>query len=325
MPAVLRVHPHRGDTVAAGVVVLTLFTVLTLGRLGDEWSDGARFLCAAAIAGLVVALALGADAVEGDVPRPYESVIYVASFLLVVMTLSQLADLLGASGDSPGTVVWVGLLVFAYGGYLATRRNSAIMTLFAALTGVVVVVAFIDWVFDPDSLTTFRWVLFLCALVLTLLAVQRRDAARRHAVSLVDAVGFVMLAVGGTLVADLIINAIGLGFFGDEAGAPEGGPFGWELVLLAFGFGLIAYGSVDRERVPPFLGVAILGLFFVLTVIPGEDGPSLMGWPIVLLLLAGALLATGLRPRQDLPPEPPVPPAPPSTPPPTAPTAVAEP
>lgn len=325
MPAVLRVHPHRGDTVAAGVVVLTLFTVLTLGRLGDEWSDGVRFLFTAAIAGLIVALALGADAVEGDVPRPYESVIYVASFLLVLMTLSQLADLLGASGDSSGTVVWVGLLVFAYGGYLATRRNSAIMTLFAALTAVVVVVAFVDWVFDPDSVTTFRWVLFLCALVLTLLAVQRRDAARRHAVSLVDAVGFVMIAVGGTLVVDLIINVIGLGFFGGEADAPEGGPLGWELVLLAFGFGLIAYGCVDRERVPPVLGVAILGLFFVLTVIPGEDGPSLIGWPIVLLLLAGALLATGLRPRQELPPEPPVPPAPTSPPPPTAPTAVAEP
>jgi MFS family permease len=325
MPAVLRVHPHRGDTVAAGVVVLTLFTLLTLGRLGAEWSDGVRFVFVLVITAGVVALALGSDAAEGDVPRPYESVNYVASFLLVLLTLAQLADLLGATGESSGTFVWVGLLVFAYCAYLATRRNSAIMTLFAALTGVVVVVAFIDWVFNPDSVTTFRWILFLCALVLTLLAVQRRDAARRHAVSLVDAVGFVMLAVGVTLAADLLVNAVGLGLFGGDADVPQGGPFGWELVLLVFGFGLIAYGCVDRERVPPFLGIGVLGFFFFLTVIPGEDGPSLIGWPIVLLILAAALLAIGLRPRQDLPPEPPVPTAGPTTPPPTAPTVVAEP
>lgn len=321
MPAALRVHPHRGDTVAAGVVVLTLFTVLTLARFASEWGDFARFLVAAAVAALVVVLALGSDAAEGDVPRPYESVIHVSSFVLVALAITQLASWVIDEGSS-GTVVWVGLLVLAYGAYLSKDRNSAIMTMFAALTAVVVVVAFVDWVFSPDSVTTFRWILFLCALALTLAAVQRRDAARRHAVSLVDAVGIVMLAVGATLVADLIINAIGLNIFGGEADAPEGGPVGWELVMLVFGFGLIAYGSVDRERVPSFLGVLVLVFFFVLTVIPGEDGPSLMGWPVVLLLLAGALLAIGLRPRQDLPPEPPVPP---TTPPPTAPTVVAEP
>lgn len=306
MPAALRIHPHRGDTVAAGVVVLTLFAVLTLGRLGPEWSDGARFLFHAGLAAIVVALALQADAGD-DVPRPYESVIYVASFLHLLLALGQLAAILGASGESSGTVVWVGLLVLGYCAYLAKNRNSAIMTLLGALTAVVVVVAFVDWVFGPDSVTTFRWVLLLCALALTLGAVQRRDAARRHAVSLVDAVGITVLAIGGTLLLDIVVNAIGPGFFGDEADVPAGGPVGWELVLLAFGFGLIAYGCVDRERVPAFLGVLVLGVFFLLAVMPGEDGPSLIGWPIVLLAMAGGLLAIGLRPRQDLPPEPDVP------------------
>lgn len=306
MPAALRIHPHRGDIVAAGVVVLALFALLTLGRFAEEWSDVPRLLFAAAIAAVVVALALQADAGDG-VPRPYESVVYVASFVLVVVAISQLATVLGADGGSSGTVVWVGLLVLAWCAYLARARNSAIMTLLGALTAVVVVVAFVDWVFGPDSIATFRWVLLLCALALTLGAVQRRDAARRHAVSLVDAVGITMLAIGGTLLLDIVVSAIGIGFFGDEAGVPDGGPLGWELVLLAFGFGLIAYGCVDRERVPAFLGVLVLGVFLVLAVIPGEDGPSLIGWPIVLLAMAAGLLAIGLRPRQDLPPEPEVP------------------
>jgi hypothetical protein len=312
VPAALRIHPHRGDTVAAGVVVLTLFAVLTLGRFADEWGDLGRFVFVAVIAAVVVALALQADAGD-DVPRPYESVIYVASFLLVVMAIGQLARVLGAGDGSSGTVVWVGLLVLGYAAYLARRRNSAIMTLLAALTGVVVVLAFVDWVFSPDSVTTFRWVLFLCALGLLAGAVHRRDAARRHAVSLVDAVGIVMLAIGGTLVLDLIIGAIGLGFFGGDVEIPDGGPLGWELVLLACGFGLIAYGCVDRERVPAFIGILVLFAFLTLTLIPGEDGPSLIGWPIVLLAMAGALLAIGLRPRQDLPPEPEVPAATPGS------------
>lgn len=303
MPAALRIHPHRGDPVAAGVVVLTLFAFLTLGRFAEEWSDVPRFLFAVAIAGLVVALALGADAGD-ETPRPYESVVYVASFLLLLLALTQAAAVLGADGGSAGTVVWVGLLLLVYCAYLSARRNSAIMTLLGALTAVVVVVAFVDWVFSPESVSVFRWILFVCALVLTLGAVQRRDAARRHAVSLVDAVALTVLALGATMVLDLVIGAIGLGFLGGDGDAPDGGPLGWELVLLAFGFGLIAYGCVDRERVPAFLGILVLGFFFVLTVIPGKDGPSLIGWPIVLLLMAGAMLAIGLRPRQELPPEP---------------------
>lgn len=325
MPALLRVHPNRGDTVAGGVVVLTLFALLVNSRFSAEWSDGARFVFVAVIAAIAVVLALQADAGD-EVPRPYESVLYVASFLLLLQALTELAQILGSEDrTAAGTVVWVGSLLVAYSAYFAAKRNSAVMTLLGAITGVVVVVAFVEWVFDPDSITTFRWILFVCAIVLTLAAVQRRDAARRHAVSLVDAVAFTAIAIGATLVAEQFVGLIGASFGGDEGSRPAGGPAGWELVLLAFGFGLIAYGSVDRERVPSFLGIAVLGLFFFLALQPGEDGPSLMGWPIVLLVLAIGLLATGLRPRQDLPPEPPVPSATPPSAPPTAPTAVAEP
>jgi hypothetical protein len=178
------------------------------------------------------------------------------------------------------------------------------MTLLAALTGVVVVVAFVDWAFNPDSITTFRWILLLCAVALTLGAVHQRDARRRHAVSLADAAGIVVIGIGATL---LIAQAVGLlgGIFsfGGSGSEVHGGPFGWELVLLAYGFGLIAYGCVDRERVPSLLGVVVLALFVTQTAI----GDSLIGWPVVLLLLAGGLLAIGLRPRRELPPEPPVP------------------
>ena len=48
----------------------------------------------------------------------------------------------------------------------------------------------------------------------------------------------------------------------------------------------------------------MLVLFVVLAGPPGTSAASLIGWPILLLLLGGAGVAAGLRPRRDLPPEP---------------------
>jgi peptidoglycan/LPS O-acetylase OafA/YrhL len=137
--------------------------------------------------------------------------------------------------------------------------------------------------------------------------VSQRDARRRHAVSLVDAAGLTILLLGSLVIAEQVVSQIFGGFLGGVGPDLTGGPAGWELVLLAFAFGLIAYGCVDRERVPAFLGVLVLVLFLFMAFQPGEDGPSLIGWPLVLLAMAGALLVIGLRPREELPPEPEVP------------------
>lgn len=314
MLAALRPHPHRGDIVAAGVVVLTLFTVLVNARFAGDWAVGVRLLVTLAAALPVVAMAVQAQ--SGDaVPRAYESILHVASFVLVVLSLGLLADLLGAEGGS-GSTTWVGTLVALYALWFARERNSAIMALLAALTAVIVVLAAIDWVLEINSFTDVEWILLACAVALTLGAVSQRDARRRHAVSLVDAAGLTVLALGFVVFAEefvaQLLTAFGGGLFGALDGATpaaafSGGPAGWELVLLAFGFGLVAYGCVDRERVPQFIGIGVLSLFLLQAAWPGEDGPSLIGWPIVLLLLAGVLLVIGLRPRQDLPPEPEVP------------------
>jgi hypothetical protein len=310
MPALLRPHPHRGDTVAAGVVVLTLFAVVVNLRFAGTWSDAVRFLVTLVVAAPVLAMAVQSR--SGDaVPRPYESVLYVASFVLVVVTLADLAAWLGSGrGPSAGTVTWVSLLVCGFCGWFARNRNSAIMTLLAAVSAVVLVLAFVDWTFGIDSATTVEWLFLACAVALTLGAISQRDARRRHAVSLVDAAGLTILALGFVVAVQQVAQAV-FGLFSPDilggAGNPfTGGPAGWELVFLAFGFGLIAYGCVDRERVPAFLGVLVLGVFVTEAFQPGK-GASLVGWPIVLLILAGILLVIGLRPRQDLPPEPEVP------------------
>ena len=309
MLAALRPHPHRGDIVATGVVLLTLFVWLVTLRMGGEWSSGVRLIVSGVAAAVVIAMVLQPGSGD-ETPRPYESVLYVASFLLLLITLGNLADVLGSNGGS-GTFVWVGLLLIAYCAWFVRERNSAIMTLLAAVTGVIVVLAFVSFAFHPHSINTFKWLLFVCAIALTLIAVSQRDARRRHAVSFVDAAGLTVIVLGVLVIAAQVVGLIGGALGGAFTGQGlhlSGGPDGWELVLLLFGLGLLGYGSIDRERVPQFLGVAVLSLYSVEAFQPGSGGPSLVGWPLILLVVAGALLAIGLRPRQDLPPEPPVPP-----------------
>jgi hypothetical protein len=255
---------------------------------------------------------------EGEAPRPYQSVLIVAGFALALATLLSLADVLGADEPlgSSGTIVWIGSLLAGLAAYFAVDRNSAIATLLAAVTGGVVVLAFVEWVFDPDSTSTFRWLLLLLTVVYGLAALGQRDRRRRHAVQLVNAAGLAVLALAATFAVAMLFSGFlrPFGLDGDE-----GVGTGWELLVLASAFGLIAYAAVDRETGPAYLGVANLLAFVLLASPASEDGASLIGWPLLLAILAGAALWVGLRPTRPAPPEPGGPEAPTT---PLAPTAV---
>jgi hypothetical protein len=81
--------------------------------------------------------------------------------------------------------------------------------------------------------------------------------------------------------------------------------WGWELLIVAAGFGLIAYSSVDRQPGPAYLGVLNLVAFTVITSVGvSAGGATLLGWPIALAVAAGALLVIGLRPTTPAPPPP---------------------
>ena len=302
----LRPEPHRGDTVAAGVVALaTAIYVLEL-RFQNSWGVGIRLVLAALAAGFVTALAVQSP-MEGERPRAYQSALYISAFALSLAAIANLADLLGSDGGS-GTVVWVGLLVGGFAAWFAVRRNSAVMTLVAAITYGIVVLAFVDWVFDPSGASTFRWILLLLIFGYVAASLSQRGPRPRHAVQLVNAAGLAVIGLAITFVIDNL--------FGFEGPSAVGAGTGWELVLLACGFGLAAYSAVDREPGPGYLGVVVLLLFVWIGGSPDRDGASLIGWPIFLLLAAGALLAAGLRPSRPLPPPPdagappPPPPAP---------------
>src|SRR5436190_23726321 len=133
--AALRPEPHRGDQVAAGAVVLAVAIYVLDARFASTWGAGIRFVIDALATFMVGALAVQSP-VEGERPRAYQSILFIATFFLALATLINLADILGADNppNASGTVVWIGLLLVALCVWFSARRNSAIMTLLGAIT-----------------------------------------------------------------------------------------------------------------------------------------------------------------------------------------------
>jgi hypothetical protein len=294
MTDLLRVDPSRGPLAAGGLLVLALAAFLIGTRFDGDWSDGALLL----VSGLPALLAIAVSVLAPEdplPPAPWLSAVLVTAFLLTVTALSDLAEVLGAEDgvSASGTLTWVGFLATSLAAYFAWSRNSAVCGLLAGVTGTITLLAFVDWVFGlDDPLKTFRWLLLVAAAALVAASVAVGAARERHGVALVNAAGLAVFGLALTFAAEALVAAIGTAFTGGSADTTAG--WGWELVILAGGLGLLAYAVLRREPGPGYLAVANL-LAFTLISAQTEDGPSLLGWPLVLLLASLGLLVTALR------------------------------
>jgi hypothetical protein len=308
----LRPPPHRGPLIAAGAVVLAVGVVLAELRLGDAVGVAVHALITAVAAGVILGIGLQ-PAGEGGRPPAYQSVLLVTGLIVFEVFLLRLADVLGADfgeGGSgardtviwgslpPGTIVWTSLVLAALAGWAAFARRSAVSLLIAAIAAGLALPAAIAWIFDADSQGPYRLVLLVTATALVLGALVLRGGESRHAEQLINAAGLAILAIPLLALAAGLLQLLSL--FG---GSPDSVlPDFWELVVLAAGCGLVAYGAVDRVPGAAYLGVANLAAFIAVASISPDQ--TLLYWPLLLLLLgAGAMLA-GLRPRAPLPPEP---------------------
>jgi peptidoglycan/LPS O-acetylase OafA/YrhL len=287
----VRPNSENGPVIAAGVVVLTTLVYVLNVRFDGTWGQGIHLIYSGLAAGAVVAMAAMAPR-EGERQPAWQALLYVAAFVLALAALVNLADVLGADDppNASGTIVWVGSLLVGLTAWLATSRDSGISTLLAAVTFGAVALAFVDWVFSPEEVDTFRWILLLLTVGFALVAASQRDARAHHAVGFVNAAGLSALGLGSTFAVEAFLG----GLFGGGGGSAEAG-WGWELFLLCAGFALVAYAVIDRQSGPGYLGVANLLLFLVIAAGPDPDGASLIGWPLVLIAVAGALLTLGLR------------------------------
>jgi hypothetical protein len=287
----LRPPPHRGPLIAAGAVCLGVGVALEEVRLEEKLSNPVHMAILLAVGGLI--FWLGAQAPnEGGEPPAYQSVLLVTGLGLLYAGLLSAADVLGADFDGfpAGAFVWTSLLAGTLALWPAFERNSAITLLLAAILGGVALLSAWSWIFGADSAAPYRWLLAAYAAFLVLSALALREPARRHAEVLIDA--------GGLSIAAIAIVPNGFALLFGEASLPGI----WEVVLLGAGFGLIAFGALDRSPGPAYLGVVNLALFVF--EVGYSDDETLFWWPLVLLAIGAVMLVAGLRPRRPLPPEP---------------------
>jgi hypothetical protein len=116
-----------------------------------------------------------------------------------------------------------------------------------------------------------------------------RGTRPRHGVAVIDSAGLAVLFLALTFAVGAFSGALGQG-----GGGASG--WGWELFVLLAGAALVGFAVTNREPGPGYLGGLVL-LAFVLMAANSGDEPSLVGWPLVLLIVSLALLALALRPR----------------------------
>jgi hypothetical protein len=307
----MRVHAHRGNTFAAGAVVLAAAVVEA--ELRTATAPGVRTALTALLAALAAFGALSSP-VEPDAPRPYQELLLAIAALAGTAAFAHGLDLSGVSPDRPVDAGWVAVVAgvgAVVGLALARLRDGTIVLGLGAIAAVVAVVAGAGalWTGD-DPRDGVRWVLLLAAVALVLAIVVRIDNRYRQAVALADVLAAVVVLLAGTFLLDDVSGAAdALGLRSD----PDGAGLGWQLVLLTAGFSLAGLGATLHERGPGWLGA--LALVASLGVL-ARDGGGLLGLPAVLAVLGLILVAVALRPvsrrvpaeeEDDEPPAPVVP------------------
>ncbi len=297
MRELLRPPAHRGPLIAAGAVVLATGILMAQVRLEEPVGDGVHLAYAALAAALLLALGYQAR-LEDGAPAAYQSVLLVTGLVLLGVAIARLADVLGAGDDGypSGAVVWGSLLLGQVALFAGVRRHSGFCVFIAAIAGVIALLNAIDWMFSPESATPYRWLMLVLATGIVLGSLQLRGQRYRASVLLVDLAALLVLGIAGTLIGGVPLFT----FFG---GGEATGTL-WELLVLVCGCGLVAFGAVDRQPGPAYLGVLNLLLFVTLAVNTNDLADSLLWWPLLLLGLGAGTMAAGLRPRSPLPPEP---------------------
>jgi hypothetical protein len=310
------VDAERGNTVAAGGVLLAVAIAMLDARLDASWANGVHLIVDGAAFAFLFGLALRSPLPAR--PLAYQSTLILSALGLLVLVLDRLAQVLGA--DAPfttsGTLMWMAAIFALAAAYSARRFLSLGCAVLAGIGLAGFVVAFVDWAFDPSGLTTFRWVLFLLVVAFGAYAARAPvGEGEGYATPAVDVAGLLLIALAATFLASLVVAAVNpLSAFG---GAEFHVGFGWKAILVIGSLAVIAYAAMTRERGPGWIGFVALLLTILIIANPTASDRTLVGWPLVLLLAAGAAFAMGLggrppprertrrpRPATEVPPPP---------------------
>jgi hypothetical protein len=299
--------PDRRDWLkTAGGMMFGAGVIVLLARKGQAWSDWAIF--AVLFIGALILLGLGAVRRPGD----EELGQWRTGFLVfgTLLFLSSLAQLVNAADGNPGkplNVAWIFGLAAAVAVVTSLAFRANLQMLVGALLGLVAWLALWTKILDNPSGNTVRWLLIVLALIYVGLAFVFARARRPQASDLITVAGIAavlaaIISLAGA--AQSVLGGGGSSASGLPGGVPKPGQ-GWNIFLLVVSLALIVYSSRGATRGPGYVGAFGLAGFIGLTGldlvnrINGEDAGGVIGWPLILLIGGGLLIAAGfiLRPE----------------------------
>ena len=202
----LMIDPARGGVLAAGGIMLAVGITMTDTRLDVAWSNGVHLIVALIGFALVFGIAMLSPLAER--PLAYQAALSLSGLALLVLALDRLARVFGVHSPftNTGTIMWMSAVFTLVAALAALRFQSLACGLLAGLGTSAFVLSFVDKVFNPSGVTTFRWVLLLLALGFAAAAVVLRASPwSGYSVPAVDVSGFMLIGLGGTFVVAQVI------------------------------------------------------------------------------------------------------------------------
>jgi hypothetical protein len=231
--------------------------------------------------------------------RPWESVYLVFALVFVPLVLFQFLELIGGDTGAPLNVFWIFLLTAAAAGAAALLAGVRYQLLLGSIALIVSWSALWDEIIGlGDSLGAYRWLLIILAALLLAGAVGLylldREGELGRPSELVTGAGIsAVTAAGGISFGVVAAQAT-------AAAVPTSPPnTWWNLVLLVVALLLILGGTRLGLRGPTYVGAIGLFIFvFVVGLDLRSEAPdnSLVGWPLVLLILGAIVFALSMIP-----------------------------
>jgi hypothetical protein len=282
-----------GMMFASGALVL-------LARKGQDWSAWAIFVALLIPAAILLGLAFADRMPVGG--QGWRAAFLVFGTLLLLGALLELVVAL--KGDTRGlNLVWT----FGLAGAVAVGSSFVLRAPFQMLLGallwVVAWLALWDKILTNPSGDTFRWLLIVLAVIYLVGAVVLARAGRPQAADLITAAGLLAVLAAVYSIA-IALNGIVQPAGGSLPGSVPKPGQGWNVFLLVVSLLLIGYGARGPTRGPGYVGAIGLGGFIALTGadlvnrLKGEGG-GVVGWPLILLIGGGVILALGFLLKPD--------------------------
>jgi hypothetical protein len=293
-----------GARALGGLVLASGLLVLLIRRteFADPWGDGLVFWILFLTAGFLFGTGfLGARL--SPTTYSWQRAFVVFGLVLIPAAGFAFVQWIGGNTDAPLNSAWIFLLTALAAFAAALIGGVRVGCLLGGIALIVTWLAVWHELLDEGiggDLGTLRGLLIVIALILLLIAgvVAVRGRPEGGGSDLVTAAGIAAVWGAGLLTVTSGIGPVFTPLAVDTDPLADTSLF-WDLLLLLTALGLIAYGAVSGIRGPAYVGTVGLALFiFIVGSDLDDSSPAgkVLGWPLVLLLLGGALLAWSLLP-----------------------------